>query len=499
MAQTALEAAKVLEDYRKFNLMNIYLPYGHADTLCPDGPVWKLENALGNWGPWSNKPWQMDFHTAGKDNQERIIICANRTGKSVSAGYETALHMTGLYPDWWAGRRFDKPVLVWTGSPTNETSRDIVQKTLLGGTSRDELGSGFIPRHSIIGKPKTRQAGVSDVVDQFKVRHVSGGSSTCIMKTYEQGWRKWQGTEPEVVWLDEEPEDNEVQGRIYTEALTRLLTSHGVLMVTFTPLLGLTTLVMHFQGGGEGVWMGNSTWEDVPHLLEDERNRLAASYPDHERQARTQGVPMMGEGRIFTESEEDLIIDPINIPDHWTRMNGIDFGIGHPFGLGRIAYDRDTDTIYVYDCYRKKGEGPAVHASQIKAKGDWIPVAWPHDGENREKGSNSGERLKDLYIKEGVKMLSRSARYVNDKGGAQPQWPLIEDIKLREKTGRFKIFSSCHEYIEERRNYHTKDGKIVAKRDDTLKAVFYAVMMRRFGSTKQLRQQQTPPSALRTR
>ena len=199
-----------------------------------------------------------DFTVEGTNNYFTSGIISHN---SDSGGYEAAIHMTGDYPDWWEGKRFDKPVLLWTGSPTNETSRDIVQKALLGGTSSEELGTGFIPREKIVGKPKMRQAGVSDVVDTFKVRHKSGGVSTCVLKTYEQGWRKWQGTEPDVVWLDEEPEDF----KIYTEALTRLLTSHGIMMVTFTPLLGQTDLVIHFQTSeSEQVWLGTATWEDAP-------------------------------------------------------------------------------------------------------------------------------------------------------------------------------------------------------------------------------------------
>ena len=106
-------------------------PYGHPDTLFPDGELWKMNHESGLWGDWSNRPWQMEFHNAGINNQERMLICANRVGKSESGGYEAALHMTGEYPDWWEGRRFDKPVLLWTGSPTNETSRDIIQKSLI--------------------------------------------------------------------------------------------------------------------------------------------------------------------------------------------------------------------------------------------------------------------------------------------------------------------------------------------------------------------------------
>ena len=486
------EVLKHLEARIAQRKLYTHLPYGHKDTLCPDGAMWKEKHALGEWDEWSNKPWQLDFHEAGKDNQERLIVCANRVGKSESGGYETALHMTGDYPDDWDGKRFDQPVLVWTGSPTNETSRDIVQKALIGGTSKDELGTGFIPREKIIGKPKMRQAGVSDVVDGFKVKHVSGATSTCILKTYEQGWRKWQGTEPHIVWLDEEPD----HFRIYTESLTRLLTSHGIMMVTFTPLLGQTELVRHFQHSeNEGVWVGTATWEDAPHLLKSERERMMRSYPQHELQARTMGVPMMGEGAIFTTSEDDIRVDPFEIPHYFTRINGIDFGLDHPFACAKIAIDRDSDIIYLYDDYRKKGEiNLAFHAEKIKQPSPWIPVSWPHDGAKRSP-SASGKETISLSKKMrglGVNMLSKSARYENDKGGPQPVWPIIEEIMERERSGRFKVFSTCTSYLEERRNYHMKDGKLVDKRDDTLKACFYAVMMRRYAKTSQAKTPRRP-------
>ena len=37
-----------------------YKPYGHPDTLCPDGALWK-EKQLEGWATWSNKPWQYGF------------------------------------------------------------------------------------------------------------------------------------------------------------------------------------------------------------------------------------------------------------------------------------------------------------------------------------------------------------------------------------------------------------------------------------------------------
>ena len=183
-------------------------------------------------------PFQKEFHAAGIDNPERMLMAANRVGKTFSAAAEVAYHMTGEYPDWWEGKTFDHPILVWVGSVTNEASRDICQKELVGGTG-EELGTGTIPRHLIVGKPLMRQAGVSEVIDSVRVRHVSGGTSTVIFKTYDQGWRKWQGTAPHVVWMDEEPDHY----RIFTESQTRILTSKGILLVTFTPLLGRLNLL----------------------------------------------------------------------------------------------------------------------------------------------------------------------------------------------------------------------------------------------------------------
>ena len=421
-------------------------------------------------------PFQRETHDAGTNNPERMLMAANRVGKTQCAGAEVAYHLTGEYPDWWQGKRFDGPVLVWVGSVTNEASRDITQKELLGGTGED-LGTGWIPKHLIVGKPAFRQAGVSDVVDTIKVRHKSGGVSTVVFKTYDQGWRKWQGTAPHIVWMDEEPDDY----RIFTESQTRILTSKGILLVTFTPLMGETELVMHFlHPKAPGIWMKTATWDDAPHLSEDEKVRLRAAYPSYEVEARTQGVPMMGEGRVFTVSEDEIKCAPFEIPRHFAQIVGIDFGIDHPAAGVRLAWQRDGDILYVVDGYRIAGKTAEYHGPRVKKLAQsWIPVAWPHDGMNRDKAS--GKVLKDQYAQEGVNtMLSMSARYANDKGGPQAQEPVILDVLERMNTGRFKVFSTFTEWFEEFRSYHRKDGKLIAVRDDLLKATFYAVMMKRF-------------------
>lgn len=434
------------------------------------------ENKLSLYRPY---PFQQEFHNAGICNTERMMCAANRVGKTMSAAAEVAMHLTGIYPDWFKGRKFKHPVLTWTASPTNETSRDIIQKELLGGVEFD-LGTGMVPKANILGKPKMRQTGVKNVVETFDVIHKTGGRSECNLKTYEQGWKKFQGTQPHVIWLDEEPDDY----MIFTECLTRTLTSKGIILVTFTPLQGMTELVEHFMTGGKGIYIKNVTWDDATHLDEEEKERLKASFPSYQVDARTKGIPMLGEGAVFPVSEDNIKIDPFEVPKHWARVKGCDFGIDHPAAGAEIAWDKDADIIYLIDCYKASDQTSVYHAAWFNKANPLIPVAWPHDGVNREK--SGGDTIAAKYREHGANMMKKSARYPKkpgekkEKGGSQPVEPIVEELLERMLTGRFKVFSNLNAFFEEKRNYHRKDGRIVAKRDDILKAVFYAVMMKRY-------------------
>ena len=449
-------------------------------------------NKISTYRPYR---WQQKCHLEGADHPERMLMAANRVGKTFSAACEVSYHLTGNYPEWWQGKRFDRPVLVWTGSPTNETSRDIVQTELFGGPG-EKLGTGAVPKVKIIGQPSMRQAGVKNVMETVNVRHKSGGVSTCTLKTYEMGWPKFQGTAPHVVWLDEEPDDY----MIFSECQTRILTSKGILLVTFTPLRGVTELVQHFMDGGNGISITNATWNDAPHLSKDDQERLSSSYRAHERDARTKGIPMLGEGAVFPVDDADIRVDAFEIPSYFARIKGCDFGMDHPAAGVELAWDRDADIVYVIDCYKKANEKAPYHAAWFN-KGQYakiIPVSWPHDGLNREK--SGGATIADTYRKHGVNMLSKSARYPkvpgqDEKGGAQPVEPIIDQVLERMMTGRFKVFAHLNEWFEEKRSYHRKDGKLSVRRDDILKATFYAVMMLRYAvapSTSSIRRSMAP-------
>ncbi len=181
----------------------------------------------------------LQFFAAGTQHTERAAIAANRVGKSFGiGGYEVTLHLTGLYPDWWVGRRFDHPIDAWVAGDTGETTRDIPQLILLGPYG--EYGTGLIPGDCIIGNP-THRSGISHAADTVQVRHVSGGMSLLGFKSYDQGRRKFQGTAKHVIWLDEEPPED-----VYSECMARLMTTSGLMLSTFTPLEGLSNVVLKY-------------------------------------------------------------------------------------------------------------------------------------------------------------------------------------------------------------------------------------------------------------
>lgn len=195
-------------------------------------------------------PKHMEFFAAGARYRERCFMAANRIGKTEGAGgYETALHLTGRYPDWWKGRRFSRPVRFWAAGKTNETTRDIVQGKLFGEVSYPDgkkgfSGTGLVPGDDI--GDITWKQGVQDLVDTIKVKHVSGGWSKLGLKSYQQGRGSFEGTEQDGIWLDEEPPMD-----IYGECLIRTATTGGLIYATFTPLEGMSEMAMSFLPDGK--------------------------------------------------------------------------------------------------------------------------------------------------------------------------------------------------------------------------------------------------------
>lgn len=447
------------------------------------------ETRLVDYRPY---PKQLMFHEAGASFRERLFMAGNQLGKTLAGGAEDAIHATGRYPNWWKGRVFRKPTVGWIGGVTAELTRDGPQRVLMGRSNA--IGTGMLPREAI--KDYSMKRGVADAVDTVIIRHGGGGDvqqgeSIRTFKSYDAGEKKFQSETLDTVSLDEEPPI-----KVYTEALTRTNTTNGIVWLTFTPLMGMSDVVMRFlkvdplDPARLDRHLTKMGIAEAEHYTPEERARIIASYPLHERAARANGDPILGSGRVYPIEEADIKCAAFAIPSHWPRLVAMDFGWDHYTAAVWLAWDRDSDTIYVTDCIRFRLEEAAVPlvASAIKSRGAWIPVAWPHDGEN---DTAQGPQLAKQYRDEGVNMRPENAKFpetsddkaTNTKQSRTSVEAGVQDIYTRMLAKTFKVFSHLEPWFEEFRLYHRKDGKIVKERDDALSATRYGVMDIRFAIT----------------
>ena len=182
-------------------------------------------------------------------------------------------------------------------------------------------------------------------------------------------------------------------------------------------------------------------WDDVPHLSEQAKNDLESSYLPHERNARRKGMPGLGAGSIYPIEEQEIVCKPFPIPDHYARLYGLDVGWKKTAGIWG-AWDRDNDIIYCYsEHYRGQAE-PSVHASAIKARGNWIPGII--DTAARGRSQTDGKSVWGLYEKEGLQLMN--ARKQVEAG--------LLEVYQRFSTGRLKIFTTLQHTIAEYSLYH---------------------------------------------
>ncbi len=412
-------------------------------------------------------PQHLAFFRMGAQVSTRCFMAANRVGKTEGGGgYETTLHLTGRYPDWWEGHRFNGPIDAWAAGDTKETVRDIIQLKMVGPETA--LGTGLIPGDDIL-KVVKRQNG-NGALDYVEVRHVSGGVSRLGFKSYDQGREAFQGTEKDLIWLDEEANEG-----VRSECVIRLMTTGGLLIETFTPLRGLTPIVLKYLGDDaevpkeraavqtdRGIVMAG--WDDVPHLNEDQKARMLAEAEVHLRDSRSKGIPNIGSGAIYPVPEEDITCDDFEIPPHWPRAYGLDVGwncTAAVFG----ALDRDADVLYLYSLHYQGQQEPSTHVAGIHGRGKWIPGVI--DPASRGRSQKDGEVLLEIYTDLGL--LLKAADNSRESG--------LYEVHQRLATGRLKVFKSLKPWLSEYRIYRRDEkGHVVKQKDHAMDATRYLVV-----------------------
>lgn len=407
-------------------------------------------------------PKHIAYFEAGAKYRERLMMAANRIGKTESiGGYEMVLHMTGRYPSWWKGRKFDQPVSAWAAGDTGKTTRDILQMKLLGPPG--EFGTGLIPKSDLI--KTTAKAGVAEAIEVITVRHASGGESRLTFKSYDQRREAFQGSEQDVIWLDEEPPLD-----VYTECLLRTMTNNGMTMLTFTPLMGMSETVLSFMPNGEvqeqasgSKYVGMATWDDVPHLTKQQKEELWASIPPFQRDARSKGVPQLGAGAIYPVPESELICEEFAIPEHWRRCYGMDVGWNRTAVIWG-ATNPDTEVTYLYSEYYRGQAEPILHAEAIKARGEMPGVI---DPASRGRAQTDGQQLLGMYRRHGLDItLANNAV----ESGLYTVWQTMS-------AGKLRVFQNLRNWLSEFRLYRRDEkGRVVKDNDHLMDATRYLVV-----------------------
>lgn len=451
--ESLLLALKEKEDRTKYNFISTIFP--NEGEVLP-GCTKSIAR--------ENYPKHIAFINAGLIYTERAFIAGNRCGKTMTGLYELVMHATGLYPKWWEGKTFRRPVQCWLVGDRGEIIRDSMQRDLMGAS---EFGTGLIPKDCFEGYPAAMPGTPGGLGTYFIRHHTDGkfdGISKIIVKTYQSGKNAFESASVDVAMLDEEcPMD------IYTEIQIRVMTTGGTVYNTFTPDSGLTETVLHFlekpKAGDMAKFVSMVGWIDVPHLSEDRQKQLLAVIPPHLRDCKTKGSPYMGTGAIYPISEDEIKCDAFEIPYYWPRAYALDPSWGRT-AVCWGAYNEKEDIWYIYSTYvRGQAEIP-IHVEAIKARGDWINgVVDPYaSGGGRGK---DGEAFLEAYAKHGLNL--ELANNAVEAG--------LQEVYERLSTGRLKIFSNLHDFFYEYRMYRRDDkGKVVKKNDDILDCARYLMM-----------------------
>jgi phage terminase large subunit-like protein len=420
------------------------------------------------WYPWQKECFEAMEH-------QTMCIAANRTGKTLSAGYHTACDLTGDYPEWWTGFKQTHAPYALAMGVDNEQLKIVVQTELFGQVDdKKKFSGGWIHPSEILRVEWSGQ--ITGLARRVTIKS-KYGRSVLTLRAYSASKTgtatlSFAGSNIDLIWIDECPPD-ELVGQLVTRTMMGNLGTGGRIRYTMTPELGATQLVTNFledRKKGQKL-VGPVAWSECPHLTPELQEQILSGIPEHEREMRSKGIPFFGSGLVYPIAEDRITVPDFKIPPHYRMIRAMDLGIDHPTAIVWLAHSPEDDVIYLCKTYAVKGENAATHAQAANSMWKFAPVVFPHDVDTREKGS--GKTIRRFYNEAG---LTRTLDFKNVDGSITVE-PGIHQIMERMRDGRFKVFHTCTEFFREFRLYHRNDGKLVKENDDVMDALRYGAMM----------------------
>ena len=453
------QLASAVMDHMRFNQLHYFRPFQH----------------------------QLEFFSTSTDR--RGILAANRIGKTVSTCYETAMHLTGLYPDWWQGRRYSGPITAMVAGEGWAQVALVLQKELLGTPDvkiTESLGTGAIPRHTIVMETM-RNDGANSI--GVEIRHVTGGKSYLLFANYTQEVRQLQGFKLNLAVFDEQPPDD-----FFSEIVTRTATTQGQVLCSFTPLKGLNGLVSKFWNREEGYDFIRVAWDDVPEydpwgepfLLMSTRQQLERDYLPHEREARIAGRPIMGQGAVFQlRSWPTYQTGDFNFRDmpNIHRVISLDLGLVNDKTVISLMYwlpEEQQAWLHTQIVVRGTEEANPMNYINhlVRPEVFGCPIVLPADANTPGRYTMSSTSIRQLFEQYELNVHPEAIMNPPDLQGRVTNRKSYGVNRMRQmlELGTLKVNENCQEFLREAQNYYVDEKGRFSDPDDCIDSARYGLL-----------------------
>ena len=431
---------------------------------------------------------QLKFFQTGH-SERRGILAANRIGKTVSTCFETAMHLTGQYPKWWIGYKFDKPITCMVAGEGWSQVALVLQNELLGTQDIkivENLGTGAIPRNCIV-VDTMRNDGANCI--GVEVKHTSGGNSYLLFANYTQEVRQLQGFKLNLAVFDEQPPDD-----FFSEIVTRTATTQGKVLCSFTPLKGLNGLVSKFWNKEEGYEYIRVSWDDVPEydpwgqpfLLMSTRKQLEKDYLPHEREARIAGKPVMGKGAVFQIQNWPTYktgeIDFTRMPNIH-RIIALDLGLVNDKTVISLMYwEPNEKTAYLHRQIVVQGTEEAVPTQYInhllRPEVFGTPIVLPADASTAGRYTMSSNSIRELFESYELNVYEKAIMNPPDSQGRVTNHKAYGINQMRQmlEVGSLMVNENCTHFLNEAQNYFVDEKGRFSDPDDCIDSARYAIL-----------------------
>ena len=311
-----------------------------------------------------------------------------------------------------------------------------------------------------------------------------GDGSFVEFKSYDQGWKRFQGAKRHIIREDEEPDK-----KIHDENLARQITVDTNIIITMTPIMysaWLYTDIFEAASSDESIGAFKMASAENPYANPETLKLIEDKITDPaERAARLYGDFTYLAGRVWKGYGDHNLVDPFQIPFHWEKSIVIDPHPEKPTAVNWFAEDHE-ENLYVY---REANISGTIEQICTKigsmSGGETITTIFIDPAAAEQSNTLDGRgKLIDSFHKyfPGI-IKANNNRLLGWDAVAQ----LVQ--RLADGTSKFRVFRSCPTTDHQMKNYSWKPptasgedrrkAEVVKRKDDHCDCVRYRVMARR--------------------